>query len=88
MYKLWKYPKLLSAGFKCSVCDSTTGLEVHHDEERMAAIIDKFTPAKHKLNWLEESIIVNKIIYYHYSNNTSGIVVCESCHDDIHREEG
>ena len=50
-------------------------LEVHHDKETMAEIIDKF-----KSDSLTKEQIVESIVKYHIENNVSGITLCKECH--------
>lgn len=100
LYKEWKYPKLIKAGFKCEECESTDKLEVHHDGETYSEIIRKIskkydwetiylaTP-KEDLEINEEilelkDLIAEKITDYHIENNVSGIVLCNLCHDKRH----
>ncbi len=87
LYNEWKYPKLLKAGFKCEKCESTTKLEVHHNEETMASIIHKmiavYNPSKKKDFHLETKI-VEAVVEYHLENNVSGMVICYKCHESEH----
>ena len=42
LHSVWTYPRLRASGFRCSVCDSPgPGLEVHHDQERFATILQR-----------------------------------------------
>lgn len=95
LYTEWKYPLLVAAGFACSRCGVDRGpFEVHHDKERMAAIVHKLAmehgwndhyalaPAEesHEL----KSTIVEAVATYHIDNRVSGLVLCEACHELEH----
>ncbi len=92
LFKEWKHPKLVAAGFKCTRCGGTKDLCVHHDVERMADIIHKlveeFNPdhvdASQVDDWDVESQIVDAVVSYHIENNVSGVVICEACHKREH----
>jgi hypothetical protein len=86
LYSEWKFPKLAAAKFKCERCSSTTKLHIHHDKEKMAAIIKKFRSDVdcHVLTPEQNRIIVEKVIDYHTSQNVSGIVLCKICHGHEH----
>lgn len=86
LYQLWKFPKLQAAGFKCSRCDSSKKLHVHHDDERMSSIIHKHRSQfpEGELTYEEKSHVVEDVIDYHIRECVSGIVLCESCHELEH----
>jgi hypothetical protein len=97
LYKLWKYPKLCAAGFKCQKCDENKNLQVHHDVELWSEIIRKVAT---QYNWYEltkgieiidnpelyelKQQISNAVVEYHVNNNVSGKVLCKRCHKDEH----
>jgi hypothetical protein len=96
LYKEWKYPKLVEAGFKCSECSSGEKLEVHHDKQTFSEIL---RIAAKENNW-EENLatttvstteietlkqkIKDAVVDYHIQHNVSGKVLCYECHKDIH----
>lgn len=41
VFNVWTYPKLKAANFACQQCASSKNLEVHHDQERFADILQK-----------------------------------------------
>ena len=97
LYNDWKYPKLLMANFKCSICDNSRGLEVHHDGETFSEILRKIASAFCWSDNLATSLekdnqelialkdkISDAVAEYHIKNNISGIVLCESCHKNQH----
>lgn len=84
LYENWKYPILKNNGFKCSDCNSTKNLEVHHDKETMSEIIQKFVDINKEYNWKEKREIMNEVINYHIDNNISGKVLCKECHKKLH----
>jgi len=91
LYENWKKPILESDRFKCVCCNKGSEevqLAVHHLEERMASIIQKFIPEdKHELTWEEETDIVDLIVRYHLTDNVQGITLCYGCHELVHRIE-
>ena len=85
LYKLWKFPILQEAEFRCSKCGSEEELHVHHNKESFADIIDIFLPKHNKeLNFDEKKLITEQIINYHVKNKVSGIVLCRECHKKLH----
>jgi len=88
LYKHWKRPILKEANFQCAQCKSTENLIVHHYEERMAEIIQRFM-SEHwpKMSWDEETEVVEDVIAYHLKESVSGITLCQECHEVLHMEE-
>jgi len=97
LYTEWKYPLLVAAGFACSHCGVNRGpFEVHHDKERMAAIVHKIAMAHgwndyYALAPAEEShelksTIVEAVAFHHIANKVSGLVLCEGCHEQEHNK--
>jgi len=89
LYTEWKYPKLVAAGFRCSRCSSSDTLHVHHDKERMADIIRRFSE-KHSYEGREdqqpiEHLIAEEVASYHVENSVSAIILCEKCHGTEHK---
>lgn len=88
LHYAWAYPKLCAAGFKCTSCNKPgPGLEVHHDKERFAAILHKAIVELGEAgdDFEKKSTIVDWVVAYHIDNKVSGIVLCESCHEEMHR---
>lgn len=88
LYNEWKYPKLKAADFKCTRCESSDRLCVHHDDKHMSEIIREVAE-KHGWENKEDqqdlkSIIANDVAQYHLDNDVSGIVLCHDCHEDEH----
>lgn len=98
LYNEWKYPKLLAAGFRCSQCNNSTNLEVHHDKQSFSSILRNIA-YEHKweerlATFFQESIsqelialkekISEAVAAYHIENNVSGIVLCQECHKAAH----
>lgn len=87
LYKEWKYPFLQKSGFKCERCGSTEKLEVHHNKETMAEIINNHTTIINpdKLDDFDlQTKIVEAVVNYHIKNNVSGEVICHECHKKEH----
>lgn len=97
LYKEWKYPKLVEAGFKCAQCGNTKQLEVHHDGETFSSVLRKVA-GEHgwelsittKTETSDERIeelkqrIKDGIVDYHVRENVSGMVLCVDCHTGLH----
>ncbi len=96
LYKEWKYPKLVEAGFKCAECESTKQLEVHHDGETFSSILRKVakehgwelsittkTETSEQVEALKQRI-KDGIVDYHVKEHVSGKVLCVDCHTDLH----
>lgn len=77
-YSEWIFPILKRDGFKCTECDKTETLEVHHINESMTKIFKKIE----KVN--NTSIMVNNVIDYHLENNVDGKTLCVECHKKVH----
>lgn len=92
LHASWVYPKLHQSGFKCQQCNkSGPGLEVHHDQEKFADILQKALAIYGEIDvnavdddFKKKSDIADWVVNYHIDNNISGIVLCESCHDLVH----
>lgn len=99
LYAKWKLPKLQEANFKCRFCNASGKMEVHHDEEKFATILNRLAQ---EMKWDVETWktdpewntspkyqelkneIAEAVADYHIKNNVSGIVLCESCHEKEH----
>jgi hypothetical protein len=88
IYRTWAFPKLQAAGFKCSRCDTTRDLEVHHDGERFAEIMHKGieTLGEPGDDWDRKECFAEWVSWYHTENDVSGKVLCSLCHDATHGE--
>jgi len=86
VFNVWTYPKLLASNFTCQECGSGHDLEVHHDKERFAEILQKarlelgdvtddFTSHQAYARWIAD---------YHIQNDVSGVALCEDCHEKAH----
>ncbi len=86
LHRIWVYPKLREGGFKCSKCESTKDLEVHHDGERFASILYKaiLELGEPGDDFEKKSLIAEWVTNYHVDNGVSGVVLCEECHDEEH----
>ena len=91
-HKLWKFPKLKAADFKCTQCGSSFSLCVHHDKDRMCdiirVVIEQTGYDAVNADETAKSKICNAITDYHVEKGVSGIVLCYSCHADVHADEG
>jgi len=87
LHHYWVYPKLKEGGFKCSKCDSRSNLEVHHNEERFAAILHKAIVELGEPgdDFQKKSLIAEWVTDYHISKNIPGVVLCDVCHDSAHQ---
>lgn len=91
LYREWKFPKLQASGFRCSRCGKEgqdAHLCVHHDKERMADIIKRFSAAfgyegREDQQAMKESI-AEAVASYHVDNDISGVVLCDVCHKEEH----
>jgi len=92
LHTVWTYPKLKASGFKCSACGvSGPGLEVHHDQERFAQILQKaiavhgeVDPSRPDDDFERKDAIAAWVTDYHVQHDVSGIVLCERCHVEAH----
>ena len=86
LHKEWKYPILCASRFKCSECENTTALQVHHNEEKFSDIVGKILNCDDATKYTEEQINtkINEIVDYHITNKISGQVLCRGCHGKIH----
>ncbi len=87
LHSVWTYPKLKASGFRCQKCGQQKKLEVHHDQERFAAILQKAIAIFGEVtddNFEQKSSISEWVADYHIENDVSGIVLCERCHNDEH----
>jgi len=82
IYRTWSFPKLQAAGFKCSRCDTTRDLEVHHDGERFAEILRKgiATLGEPGEDWDRKECFAEWVVWYHAEHDVSGLVLCATCH--------
>jgi len=82
LYKEWKYPKLVAAGFKCERCNSTDSLHVHHSETRMADLVNEVRRSQPDVLCDHESLtpMVNQVIDLHTIRDVPGLVLCSACH--------
>lgn len=89
IYRTWAFPKLQASGFKCSKCDSTRDLEVHHDGERFAEILQKGiqTLGEPGDDWDRKECFAEWVSWYHEINNVSGVVLCTVCHVEQHASQ-
>jgi hypothetical protein len=87
LHTRWVYPKLRESGFKCRRCEVPgPGLEVHHDKERFAEILQKAIAELGEPgdSFEKRSLIAEWVAQYHVDNDVSGIVLCENCHKNQH----
>ena len=82
LYKEWKYPILVRDGFKCIECGNDDYLHVHHDEEWLSDIIEKFMT---EINCFDDKQrIAEQVVQYHIENGVSGKTLCAKCHEKYH----
>src|SRR3990167_430361 len=86
VFNVWTYPKLHAANFTCQKCGAKHDLEVHHDKERFAEILQK---ARLEFGDVTDDFATHQayarwITDYHVQNDVSGIVLCEDCHEKAH----
>lgn len=88
IYRVWAFPKLIEAGFKCSQCSESGHLEVHHDAERFAAILQKGIESLGEPgeDWDRKECFAEWVLWYHTTNKVSGKVLCEDCHAAEHKK--
>lgn len=84
LYDEWIYPILKEQNFTCQTCGSTKYLEVHHNKENMAEILQKFVDKNKEYTFEEKRNIMNLVIDYHINENISGKVLCKVCHKNLH----
>jgi len=84
LYKLWKYPALQRAGFRCERCSSAENLHIHHSGQRMAEIIHLCAPESDDPSWEEQAAWVERVIDWHVERTPPTEVLCHSCHADEH----
>lgn len=87
LYTDWKYPILCRDGFKCTKCQKTTDLHVHHDGEQFSDIIKKVMTIDdyEKIDSFDvKNSVSEKIIDYHVNNKISGVTLCLGCHNELH----
>jgi len=89
LYKVWIFPKLKLSNFTCSTCKTTKDLQVHHDKERFAEILQKarliFGDLTDQTDFELKVKYATWVSDYHVENDVSGIVLCESCHKAEHK---
>jgi|SRR6478609_6680322 len=86
VFNVWTYPKLHASKFTCQGCGSKERLEVHHDKERFAEILQK---ARDALGDVTDDFSTHQsyarwVADYHVTNDVSGVVLCETCHERAH----
>jgi hypothetical protein len=84
LYKLWKFPALQLAGFRCERCGSVDDLHVHHSATRMAEIIHQCAPTSDEISWEEQAAWVERVIDWHVEHAPPAEVLCHRCHGDEH----
>lgn len=88
LYNLWSRPIMKRDGFCCTRCKkpSSSNLCVHHDQERFATIMHKIVNGRvvAEMDYDSQGEICKQIVEYHLTNNTSGITLCENCHEKVH----
>lgn len=84
LYKLWKFPALQRAEFKCERCGSSDNLHVHHSKIRMADIIHSCAPGVEEISWEEQTAWVERVIDWHVEKSPAAEVLCQRCHANEH----
>lgn len=87
LYTEWKLPILKRDKFKCTKCQETENLHVHHDKETFSEIIKKVMTID-DFERLEEfdrkREVANRVVEYHIKHSVSGVTLCQNCHAEIH----
>ncbi len=86
VYNSWARPKMKASDWKCKQCRNSGPLEVHHDKERFAEILQKAITALGEPgdDFEKKAAFAQWVSDYHVDNNVSGIVLCEKCHSSAH----
>ena len=84
LYEHWIYPILNEQNFSCQECGFTKKLEIHHNNETMSEILQKFTDKENEYTFDQKKDIMNCVIDYHIDNKVSGITLCKKCHKKLH----
>lgn len=93
LYKLWKLPILQRDGFRCVQChrgSDEVQLEVHHDGERFAEVLQKcllqLFPDAHEreISFEDGTRVIEEVVAYHVRECVSGRTLCTDCHDQEH----
>ena len=84
LYKEWKFPILKEQNFECQACGNTKKLEVHHNDETMANILNKLIDDISDYTWEQKQDLMNEVIDYHIDQNVKGEVLCKECHMKLH----
>ncbi len=86
VYNSWTRPKMKASEWKCSECGATGHLEVHHDKERFADILQKAIAALGEPgeDFEKKAAFAQWVSDYHVDHEVSGVVLCEGCHNATH----
>lgn len=87
VYNAWTRPKMKASDWTCSHCAKPgPGLEVHHDKERFAEILQRAIRVLGEPgdDHDKKSAFAQWVADYHVDNNVSGVVLCEACHQAQH----
>jgi len=91
LYSKWTYPKLVTAGFRCTTpgCPSTDELHVHHDEVRFSQVLRAVVGVLGEPGDDHEKkhAVAEAVATYHLDRNISGVVLCSACHAQEHAAE-
>jgi hypothetical protein len=101
LFRNWTRKHMERTRFSCEKCGKDkTQLEVHHDKETFAEILHKFANQFKWVENVSLSVgdiesnpelydlkyeISDAVAEYHITNNVSGLVLCKTCHKDLHQ---
>lgn len=87
LYTEWKLPILQRDGFKCTKCQNTKDLHIHHDKETFSEIIKKVITLddyEHIEEFERKKEVAERVVSYHSKSNVSGVTLCRECHNKLH----
>lgn len=83
-YWKWRKAVLTRDSNKCTKCNLTDKLHVHHIKTLKSLIIEYCDKNSKEINNLDYSDLTSEFFY----NLNNGLTLCENCHKDWHKEYG